>query len=138
MPMPSRRRCGRRCLAFRGGAPPADPCPGDKSRDGRRGADQGAARPRSAGGRGTARRADRRPWPDARGVTLFALIRHMPTEWNAAGVLQGRGDLPLALDLMPDWRLPAELDDFAWLTSPLRRAIETAGRLGVCEAIVEP
>ena len=71
-------------------------------------------------------------------MTLFALIRHMPTEWNAAGVLQGRGDLPLALDLMPDWRLPAELDDFAWLTSPLRRAIETAGRLGVCEAIVEP
>jgi len=71
-------------------------------------------------------------------VTLFALIRHMPTEWNAAGVLQGRGDLPLAPDLAPDWRLPTELDDFAWLTSPLRRAIETARRLGVCEAIVEP
>jgi probable phosphoglycerate mutase len=71
-------------------------------------------------------------------VTLLALIRHMPTEWNAAGVLQGRGDLPLALDLAPDWRLPTELDDFAWLTSPLRRAVETAGRLGICEAAVEP
>jgi broad specificity phosphatase PhoE len=71
-------------------------------------------------------------------VTLLALIRHMPTEWNAAGVLQGRGDLPLALDLTPDWRLPTELDGFAWLTSPLRRAVETARRLGVCEAIVEP
>jgi probable phosphoglycerate mutase len=71
-------------------------------------------------------------------VTLFALIRHMPTEWNTAGVLQGRGDLPLALDLAPDWRLPAELDGFAWLTSPLRRAVETARRLGICEAAVEP
>jgi len=71
-------------------------------------------------------------------VTLFALIRHMPTEWNAAGVLQGRGDPPLALDLMPDWRLPAELDGFVWLTSPLRDAVETARRLGICEAMVEP
>ena len=71
-------------------------------------------------------------------MTLFALIRHMPTEWNAAGVLQGRSDSPLALDLMPDWRLPAELDGFVWLTSPLRRAVETARRLGICEAMVEP
>jgi len=70
-------------------------------------------------------------------VTLLALIRHMPTEWNAAGVLQGRGDLPLALDLASDWRLPVELDGFAWLTSPLRRAVETARRLGICEAMVE-
>jgi probable phosphoglycerate mutase len=71
-------------------------------------------------------------------VTLLALIRHMPTEWNAAGILQGRGDLPLAEHVAPDWRLPAELDGFAWLTSPLRRAVETAGRLGIREAVVEP
>jgi broad specificity phosphatase PhoE len=71
-------------------------------------------------------------------VTLLALIRHMPTEWNAAGVLQGRSDLPLALDPAPDWRLPRELEGFAWLTSPLRRAVETARRLGICEAAVEP
>jgi len=71
-------------------------------------------------------------------VTLLALIRHMPTAWNAAGALQGCGDPPLALDLMPDWRLPAELDGFVWLTSPLRRAVETARRVGICEAMVEP
>ena len=29
-------------------------------------------------------------------MTLLALIRHMPTAWNAAGRLQGREDLPLA------------------------------------------
>jgi broad specificity phosphatase PhoE len=71
-------------------------------------------------------------------MTLLALIRHMPTEWNIAGVLQGRGDPPLALELAPDWRLPPELDGFLWLTSPLRRAVETAHRLGVGEATVEP
>jgi broad specificity phosphatase PhoE len=71
-------------------------------------------------------------------MTLLALIRHMPSEWNAAGLLQGRGDPPLAGELMPDWRLPPELDGFLWLTSPLRRAVETAHRLGVGDARVEP
>src|SRR5207247_983451 len=127
-----------RCGCFRGGAAPADPRPRSKSRNGRRGAGQGAAGARPAGGRPPARRADRQPRPAACGVTLLALIRHMPTEWNAAGILQGRGDLPLADDLAPDWRLPAELDGFAWLSSPLRRAVETAWRLGIREAVVEP
>jgi broad specificity phosphatase PhoE len=70
-------------------------------------------------------------------VTLLALIRHMPTEWNAAGRLQGREDLPLAAGTAPDWRVPAELNGFVWLTSPLRRAIDTAHRLGI-EPVVEP
>jgi len=70
-------------------------------------------------------------------VTLLALIRHMPTEWNAAGRLQGREDLPLAEDAAPDWLVPAELDGFLWLTSPLRRAIDTAHRLGI-EPVIEP
>ena len=34
--------------------------------------------------------------------------------------------------------MPAELDGFAWLSSPLRRAVETAWRLGIREAAVEP
>ena len=71
-------------------------------------------------------------------MTLLALIRHMPTEWNAAGILQGRGDPPLAVNAGPNWLPPAERDGFAWLTSPLRRAVETAGRLGIREAAVEP
>ena len=71
-------------------------------------------------------------------MTLLALIRHMPTEWNSAGRLQGREDLPLAEDTAPDWRVPAELDGFLWLTSPLRRAVDTARRLGIAEAVIEP
>jgi probable phosphoglycerate mutase len=68
----------------------------------------------------------------------LALIRHMPTEWNAAGRLQGREDLPLTEDTAPDWRVPAELDGFLWLTSPLRRAVDTARRLGIAEPVIEP
>jgi broad specificity phosphatase PhoE len=71
-------------------------------------------------------------------VTLLALIRHMPTEWNAAGRLQGNEDVPLATDSAPQWRVPSELDGFRWLTSPLRRAIDTARLLGVAEPTVEP
>jgi broad specificity phosphatase PhoE len=71
-------------------------------------------------------------------VTLLALIRHMPTEWNAAGRLQGREDLPLAAEAAPEWRVPPELNGFGWLTSPLRRALDTAHRLGIAEPVVEP
>ena len=71
-------------------------------------------------------------------MTFLALIRHMPTEWNAAGRLQGREDLPLAEDTAPDWQVPAELVGFLWLISPLRRAVDTARRLGVAEAVIEP
>jgi probable phosphoglycerate mutase len=62
-------------------------------------------------------------------VTLLALIRHMPTVWNAAGRLQGVRDTPLAEPL--DWRLPPDLTGFGLLSSPLARAVETARRLGV-------
>ena len=71
-------------------------------------------------------------------MTLLALIRHMPTDWNAAGRLQGREDVPLSSDTAPQWRVPAELDGFRWLTSPLRRAIDTARRLGIAEPTIEP
>ena len=59
----------------------------------------------------------------------LALIRHMPTAWNAAGRLQGRADT--ASGAAADWRLPAELAGYRWLTSPLARCTETARRLGV-------
>jgi broad specificity phosphatase PhoE len=71
-------------------------------------------------------------------VTLLALIRHMPTEWNAAGRLQGDEDVPLSTDLAPRWHVPRELAGFHWITSPLRRAIETARRLGIAEPTIEP
>src|SRR5438067_2726831 len=62
----------------------------------------------------------------------------MPTEWNAAGRLQGREDLPLAGGTAPEWRVPAELNGFLWLSSPLRRAVNTAHRPGVEPAIEPP
>ena len=71
-------------------------------------------------------------------MTVLALIRHMPTAWNAAGRLQGREDLPLAVEMAPDWVVPPELNGFRWLTSPLRRAVGTAHRLGIADPTIEP
>jgi broad specificity phosphatase PhoE len=68
-------------------------------------------------------------------VTLFALIRHMPTVWNAQGRLQGQRDTPLDPDAIPNWRLPPELAGFRFLSSPLTRALATAERLGVAPQI---
>jgi probable phosphoglycerate mutase len=68
-------------------------------------------------------------------VTLLALIRHMPTVWNKEGRLQGRHDTPLDLETAPAWRLPLEFAGFRFLSSPLRRARETAARLRVIPAI---
>jgi broad specificity phosphatase PhoE len=74
-------------------------------------------------------------------MTLLALLRHGPTEWNAARRLQGHRDIPLSpvgRDQVGHWRLPPELAVWQWLTSPLRRASETAELLGVAQARREP
>ncbi len=71
-------------------------------------------------------------------MTVLALIRHAPTAWNAQGRLQGRADPPLDIAAAPSWRLPAELDGFRVLSSPLRRAVETARLLGIAEFEIEP
>ena len=74
-------------------------------------------------------------------MALLALIRHGPTDWNAARRLQGRSDLPLwpeGRQAVAGWRLAPEVAGFAWLTSPLVRARETAALLGHAEAPVEP
>src|ERR1051326_2225724 len=100
--------------------------------------ERGAARARCA----HAPRATRRPYrcsrPKARGVTLFALIRHMPTAWNAAGRLQGGEDVPVDSATAPKWQIPPELAHFRWWTSPLRRARDTARLLGIPEPVIEP
>lgn len=65
-----------------------------------------------------------------RTVTTVCLVRHGETDWNAAGRLQGREDT----SLNPRGRRQAHLSgqalrNTAWdvaLTSPLRRAAETA------------
>jgi len=69
--------------------------------------------------------------------TLVALIRHMPTAWNGERRLQGQRDTPLDPDALPNWKLPPELAGFRCLSSPLRRAVTTAERLGL-DPRIEP
>lgn len=62
-------------------------------------------------------------------MTLLAVIRHGPTNWNEEGRLQGHHDAPLSQngrELVLSWRIPDNLLEFRWITSPLKRAIETA------------
>jgi probable phosphoglycerate mutase len=70
----------------------------------------------------------------------LALIRHGPTEWNAAHRLQGRADQPLSaagIETVRRWRVPDDYRGFTWFASPLGRARETARLLGLACA-VEP
>jgi broad specificity phosphatase PhoE len=74
-------------------------------------------------------------------VTPLALIRHGSTDWSASGRMQGRADRPLSaagLAEIARWRLPSELDDFAWVASPLARAAGTAAILLGRPVALEP
>jgi broad specificity phosphatase PhoE len=62
------------------------------------------------------------------------VIRHAPTDWNRAGLIQGRTDRPLdekGRATARAWRLPPEWRGAACLASPLKRAMETAEFLGL-------
>ena len=76
-----------------------------------------------------------------------ALVRHAATAWNATRRAQGQSDLPLSAEgeaQVARWRLPPDLvrlhalGRLGWAVSPLRRAVETARRLGAGEPILEP
>ena len=70
-------------------------------------------------------------------MTPLVLIRHGATEWNSDGRIQGRADPPLSAAgrfTVESWRLPDEMtgalaSEWTWLTSPLKRARETAALL---------
>ncbi len=69
--------------------------------------------------------------------TPLILIRHAPTAWNAEGRMQGRSDIELneqGREQAGLWRLPVipdiSLCDAFWVSSPLKRAQETASILG--------
>ena len=62
-------------------------------------------------------------------MTLIALIRHGETAWNETGLVQSRSDIPLSprgRRQVRRWRVPEDLADFDWVSSPLARARETA------------
>lgn len=66
--------------------------------------------------------------------TPLLLIRHGPTEWNAAKRLQGRADIPLSeagRRTVSGYTVPPAFKDFDWLASPLLRARQTAEILGL-------
>jgi broad specificity phosphatase PhoE len=59
----------------------------------------------------------------------FAILRHAPTAWNAAGRLQGLTDIPLSPEgeaAAKAWRLPVPADRWRRICSPLQRARRTA------------
>jgi broad specificity phosphatase PhoE len=69
------------------------------------------------------------------------LIRHGRTAWNEERRMQGRADLPLSPEGRTEvlsWRLPLAWADARWLSSPLRRATETAALLTDRPVAVEP
>lgn len=68
------------------------------------------------------------------------LIRHAATGWNKAGLIQGRTDVPLSgtgRRQAAGWRLPPGWAAAACVTSPLRRAVETAEILGFAAPAVD-
>jgi probable phosphoglycerate mutase len=74
-------------------------------------------------------------------LTRLLLIRHGATEWNEARRLQGRADLglsPRGRAEVLSWRLPPDWKEACWLSSPLRRARETAVLLTAAPVEVEP
>ncbi len=59
----------------------------------------------------------------------IGLLRHFPTDWNAAGRLQGRTDVPLSQasrEELKGRRLPERWRGLPIICSPLSRAAETA------------
>jgi broad specificity phosphatase PhoE len=65
-------------------------------------------------------------------MTPVLLVRHGPSEWNESGRIQGRADPGLSARgraLVATWRLPGAWAQARLLSSPLRRACETAAIL---------
>lgn len=68
----------------------------------------------------------------------LVLLRHGATDWNAAGRLQGRADIALSEAGRAGFTgrsIPAPYRNRTWYASPLRRAQETAGLLGLAPRI---
>jgi len=67
-------------------------------------------------------------------MTGLLVIRHGETDWNAAGLIQGRTDRPLSSagrTAFAGVQLPEAWTGASCLSSPLQRAMETARLLGL-------
>jgi len=65
-------------------------------------------------------------------MPLLSLIRHAPTTWNEAGMIQGQTDTPLSETgraALLTWEPPPALLAADWWTSPLQRCRITARHL---------
>jgi broad specificity phosphatase PhoE len=70
----------------------------------------------------------------------IAFLRHGPTEWNAAGRIQGHTDIPLSeagLAQMQSLRLPGDFSAARVFVSPLLRAQQTAAALGLAVGVLD-
>ena len=68
------------------------------------------------------------------------MIRHAMTAWNEAGRIQGQTDVPLSergRRALAGRRLPARFDSCRVHSSPLARAVETAGLLGLGTPVLD-
>lgn len=65
-------------------------------------------------------------------MPLIGFIRHAPTTWNEAGLIQGHTDTPLSeagRAQLATWAPPAQLLAAEWVSSPLQRCRDTARHL---------
>jgi probable phosphoglycerate mutase len=70
-------------------------------------------------------------------IMQIALLRHGPTDWNAAGRIQGHIDMPLSAAgaaQMAALRLPRMLAPKRVFSSPMLRARQTAQALGLADS----
>ena len=80
---------------------------------------------------------------DARGpesAVRVLMVRHGRTGWNERGRIQGHTDIPLCETgraRLRAARIPAVYREFAWQSSPLRRAVESAALLGATDLEVD-
>lgn len=74
------------------------------------------------------------------GAVRMLMLRHGRTEWNERGRIQGHTDIPLCgagRARLREMQIPAAYGAFAWQSSPLRRAVESAALLGATNLEVD-
>jgi probable phosphoglycerate mutase len=73
-------------------------------------------------------------------MTIIALLRHGPTEWNALGKIQGFTDIPLSaegISKMRGLKPPPPFHRVRVYASPLMRARQTAEALGLADPLLD-